>query len=144
MLVSFLFKWGFVMVVASKLVLIQPLGVSKWFGGQTRAIQWHVKSAQPVSTVSIFITEAKGCVGKPYPYEIVSTMAAPTNKVVSYKWQVPFAFRTSSQYQVRVVVEVDGEEPVTVVSKDFTIVQVGDAGNGKPPVIVDPIPSGEN
>ncbi len=111
-----------------------PTSGSVWYGGQHRVIQWSFVGASPDATVSIFIQDIKnGYVGKPHPYPIATKLpAAPVSAgIVGYRWQIPYAFRTSDGYQISIVAEYPGEdvEPlVAVMDGTFKIVQVGDAG----------------
>ena len=107
-----------------------PVQDSVWFGGQSRWIRWTTPVGAPTAKISLFVEDTlTGVVGK---YAIATLEASSTNE---YLWQVPYAFRTSAGYQVTVVAEFDpslGLAPNVGVSKLFKIVQVGDAGHGKP------------
>ena len=122
--------------LAKSITVRQPTVGAVWYGGQYRFIQWAFNGASPDATISIFIEDIlNGYVGKPYPYAIASNLPAiPTiANVAGYRWQVPYTFRTSDGYQIRIVATYpDGKsEPVVAaMNGTFRIVQVGDASNG--------------
>jgi hypothetical protein len=125
-------------MVAAKLNLLTPKPNAVWYGGQIRAIQWQFRGTAD-AVVSIFIEDVKnGYVGRPYPYVIVSKLpATPSITGTSgYRWQVPFSFRTSPGYQIRIVAEWPQDPtkgPMTTVQNGtFTIVQIGDATQTTP------------
>lgn len=63
-------------------------------------------------------------VGKPFPYVIADKLpAVPTvANVAGYRWQVPYSFRTSKGYQIRIVAEYPEsatKEPINAVMKGY-------------------------
>lgn len=91
------------------------------------------------AVITIFIEDTKtGVVGRPFPYVIASKLPATpsVSGVMGYRWQVPYSFRTSDGYQIRLVAEFPEDPkkgPVTsTMAGLFTIVQVGDASRTTP------------
>jgi hypothetical protein len=93
-----------------------------------------VKNLNKPATVSLLVQDiTNGVAGKPYNYPIVQDLLVPDSAsgktVMSYRWMVPFEFRTSEGYQISVVVQFDdGSEPLVTASSKFTVIQTGDAG----------------
>lgn len=113
---------------------MQPDAKSVWYTGQTRNLQWLLRNLNKPANVSLLAQDVtEGVVGKPYAYPIVQDLQVPAaasgSTVMSYRWMVPFEFRTSTGYQISVVVQFDdGSAPLVTVSDKFKIIQTGDAG----------------
>ena len=116
--------------VPQSLTLVQPKAGAIFYGGQTRLLSWTGVDADAVVTVFVEDTlhAPFGYPGAPIPYQIVTRL---DSTVTSYRWQVPYSFRTSQGYQIRIVAEYPNDptkQPVTVTQMGtFTVVQVGDA-----------------
>jgi hypothetical protein len=124
-------------LLEDEVMIRSPVPNAVWYGGQNRFIRWSLNSPSPNVKISIFIQDIKNqVVGYPVPFEIANRVPAQTEGgVFGYRWKIPYTFRTSDGYQIKIVAEYDGENKppvVAIMPGTFTINQVGDAGSKVP------------